>query len=105
MPAPAGIEPHPREQLGIRREVPQRLVQVAEVADLLEGARVRLQIAVDEARVLAGARQLAEPAPDRRQQPEDHSRRAPAYTATSWSTVCSLEKPRVTCSRAAWPNR
>ena len=76
MPAAAGIDTHPPVQFGVRCEVGERFVEIAEVADPVERAGVGFQVDVDQPRVLAGARELAEPAADRRQQPENHPRSA-----------------------------
>jgi len=76
VPAAAGIEAHPCQDLRICRVRVERLGKVTEVADGLEAARVRLEVAVDQARVLAGLRELTEAAPDRGEEPEDHQPRA-----------------------------
>ena len=75
MPAPAQ-QRDARAQLGVGGERVERFRQIAEVADGVEGPSVRTQVAVDQPRVLAGARQLPEAAADGRQQPQDAHRRA-----------------------------
>src|SRR2546422_1351228 len=76
-PSP-GIEPHPREHRGIRGVALQRLIEIAEVAHLFKDASIRLEITVDQPRLLVGRRELAESAPDRWEQSEHHQRVAVA---------------------------
>src|SRR5207247_8750506 len=68
VPPAAGKHAHPGEELGVGAEVGERLVEIAEVAHLLEGAGVWTQVAVDEPRVLPRPRELAEAAAAARQQ-------------------------------------
>src|SRR5947207_7203611 len=63
---------YPPRQLGGGREVGEPLPPVAEVANLVERARVRPQVAVDEPRMLPGLGEDAEAPADLREQAENH---------------------------------
>ena len=70
------MKAHASRELRILRVGGERLVEVAEVVDGLEGAHIRREVPVDEPPVLARLRELAEATADRRQEPEHHQRRA-----------------------------
>ena len=82
-PAPAGSEDaNGASELGVFREVAERLGQIAEVPHALEGARVGPEVSLDQPRRLAGPAKLAEPAPEGRQEPELHHTRS-AYAPSA----------------------
>src|SRR5205823_1587883 len=105
MPA-AGHEAHAREHGRIAREVLEAFRQVAEVHDAAKRGRVRPQIAADQPRVLARARERAETAAHVRQQSEDRAhRRAASYAPTKRSTLSAPANRAATRADAAAPSR
>jgi hypothetical protein len=100
--ARAGQEAHRRAHPRVVRVVLEGLHAIAEVANLVEGARVGLQVAVDEPGMLAVARELAEPAADLGQEPEDH----PAVRrATTRKPMLSSGRRRAACRFQALSRR
>src|SRR2546425_1067295 len=87
VPAAPRQEAHACGEVAIGRIGVERLGEVAEVHDLAEGGRLGRKVAVDQPCVLARLRELAEAAPDRGKEPENHQPRALAYAARSRSTL------------------
>src|SRR5256712_8671052 len=72
MPGGPGDDASARRQLAVVGEVSQRFPAVAEVANLVERARIRAQITIDEACVLSDLGEGAEASADLREQAENH---------------------------------
>ena len=85
------VHAHALAQRGVVGELGERLGQVAEVVEAVEGARVGTEVAVDQARLLPGLGQRPDAAAQGREQAHPHQRR---FRATTRKPVLSSGRRR-----------